>query len=218
MTRIQRTGASRSFRGLAATLLCLTMLSTPAAAQAPFMGTFTWSTALPVGETKNFIDNYSWLGFTFEGDWFIKPNVSAGLILGWQEIYQEDDLSSFEFPTGTATGRTYRHLMVIPMLARARYWAGAEQERTVYPFGGLGLGTYRIRQTVDFGILTTDDTHWHFGFAPEAGVLIGQRYGGTAVSFTLRYNYPLKAGDYLGGDKAAWSYWGFAIGIGATPR
>ena len=41
MTRIQRTGASRSFPGLAATLLCLTMLSAPAAAQAPFMGTFT---------------------------------------------------------------------------------------------------------------------------------------------------------------------------------
>ena len=207
---------------LAATagLMALVPAHSSGAQSTPYMGTFTWSTALPSGDTKGFVDQYSWLGFTFEGDHFIRQNLSIGAIIGWQEIYHEDDLTSFDFETGTATGRMYKHLMVLPLLFRARYWSGTDtdMDRMVYPFAGLSVGTYRIRQTVDFGIITVDETHWHFGLAPEAGVLFGRRNGGVAWSLTARYNYPFNAGDYLNGDNAAWSYWSFALGVGFTPR
>jgi hypothetical protein len=86
----------------------------------PYVGTFNYTMAAPSGDSRDFADSYSWLGFTLEGDWFLKQNLSTGFILGWQEIHKEQNGDSFQFDNGTATGRTYRHLMSIPLLARAR--------------------------------------------------------------------------------------------------
>jgi hypothetical protein len=178
-----------------------------------YLGTLTYATALPTGDSKNFADDYSWLGFTLEGDWFLRPNMSTGFIIGWQEIYKEQDGDSFDFDNGTATGRTYRHLMAVPLLVRGRYWIGEPGRSALLPFVGAGVGTYWMKQTLDFGILTADEDHWHFGLAPEVGVLMATR-GGVAWTLNARYNYPFETGDYLNGQKASWAYWGFAIGLG----
>jgi len=178
----------------------------------PYMGTFGYTMAQPTGDTKDFVNAYSWLGFAIEGDWFQRSNLSTGFILGWQELYNEKTGDSFAFANGTATGRTYRHITSLPILLKARYWGG-EDRSTCRPFGGLALGTYWMKQLVDFGIYTADDDHWHFGVAPEVGVLMTTR-GGVGWTLNARWNYPVAAGDYLGGKKQSWSYWG--IGIGAT--
>lgn len=177
-----------------------------------YMGTLTYSPAMPTGDTKNFVDDFSWLGFTLEGDWFgWRDDISTGFIIGWQEMYQESNGDSFTFPIGTTTGRTYRHISAIPLLFRGRYWANADKQ--IQPFVGAGIGTYWMKQLLDFGIYTADEDHWHFGVAPEVGVMFTTR-GGVGYTLNARYNYPVKAGDYLGGDKKAWAYWGIGMGIG----
>lgn len=207
--------ASRSIRCAAIMLGASLVASSPVNAQyRPYLGTFTYSTALPASYTKDFVDTFSWFGFTLEGDWFFSQKTSLGFAFGWQEIYEETG-DSYNFDGGTFTGRTYRHLGIFPLLMRGRYWLG--QEGTGFrPFVGAGLGTYRVRQTLDFGIFTSDETHWHFGVAPEAGVMFLTSRG-LAWLFNARYNYPFKAGDYINGDKASWSYWGFSIGVGLAP-
>ena len=205
---------SRFMRCAAGVLLAALVFASPARAQSrPFMGTFTYSTAMPVGYASDFVDQFSWLGFMFEGDWFFSPQMSLGLATGWQEIYDESS-GTYEIESGAYTGRTYRHLGIFPLLMRGRYWLG--KEGTAFrPFVGGGLGTYRVRQTFDFGIFTTDETQWHFGLAPEVGVaLVTARR--LAWTFNARYNYAVKAGDYVGGEQA-WAYWAFAFGVGYVP-
>lgn len=177
----------------------------------PYLGSFYYNTAMPAGDAKSFADNFSWLGFTIEGDWFNKPNISTGFIAGWQEIYKNQGGDSFTFDNGTVTGSTYRHISSIPLLLRARYWRGHPGEQ-FHPFAGLGIGTYWMKQTLDLGLYTAEETNWHFGLAPEIGVLMATK-GGVGVTLNARYNYPFAAGDYLGGGSASFAYWGIGIGI-----
>jgi hypothetical protein len=212
---------SSPIRWALAGLASLSLLSLPARAQGwgekPYMGSFFWNTAQPVGDTHDFIAAYSWLGFTFEGDRFHSPSFSTGIVLGWQEIYDQSGFGTYNFPQGAATGTTYRHLMVVPILVKARYWTGGtHQGRSMHPFVGGAIGTYYVRQTLDFGIYTAEESNWHFGLAPEAGIVMGQ-IRGAAWTLLARYNYPVKAGAYLNSNKAAWSYLTFGIGIGAAP-
>lgn len=206
-----------SARPLTWALCLLVFLAVPIArghAQRQYVGTLSYTTAQPAGDLSDFADNFSWLGFTVEGDWFLRPNISAGFISGWQEIYKEQGGDSFTFSNGTVSGRTYRHIGSLPILARARYWTGTPGDRA-HAFAGLGLGTYWMKQTVDLGIYTADENHWHFGVAPEVGVLVKTGYD---IGWTLnaRYNYPVSTGDYLAGKSASWSYWGFGIGFSYT--
>jgi hypothetical protein len=177
----------------------------------PYLGSFTYTTAMPVGDTKDFANDFSWLGFTLEGDWFTRPNISTGFIAGWQEIYKNVKGDQFTFDNGAVYGSTYRHISSIPILLRARYWRGHQGE-AFHPFAGLGLGTYWMKQTLDLGLYTAEESHWHFGLAPEVGVLMATK-GGVGVTLNARYNYPFAAGDYLGGKSASFSYWGFGIGL-----
>ena len=183
----------------------------------PYMGSFFYNTALPAGYTKDFINAYSWMGFTFEGDRFLSPNVSTGIVLGWQEIYDQTGFQQYDFPQGAATGTSYRHLMIIPILVKGRYWTGgSHQGRNLHPFVGASIGTYYVRQTLDFGIYTAEESNWHFGLAPEGGVVLGQTRG-AAWTLLARYNYPFKSGNYIDGGSKSWPYWSFGVGIGAAP-
>lgn len=204
-------------RPLTWALCLLVFLAIPIArgnAQRQYVGTLSYTMAQPSGDASDFANNFSWLGFTVEGDWFLRPNISAGFISGWQEIYKEQSGDEFTFANGAVAGRTYRHIGSLPILARARYWTGTPGDRA-HMFAGLGLGTYWMKQTVDLGIYTAEENHWHFGVAPEVGVLVKTGYD---IGWTLnaRYNYPIAGGDYLAGKSASWSYWGFGIGFSYT--
>ena len=132
-----------------------------------YVGTFNYTMAAPSGDSKDFASNYSWLGFTLEGDWFMRQNLSTGFILGWQEIYKEQNGDSFQFDNGTATGRTYRHSDG-DSASRACPILGREPRQAVPPVRRDRRGTYWMKQTVDFGIYTADVDHWHFGLAPRS--------------------------------------------------
>lgn len=208
-------------RGIA-TVGSLMLLSSAAHSQGlgdkPYMGTFTWTVAQPMQYTKDYINAFSWLGFSFEGDRFFSESFSTGLVVGWQEIYDQRPFETYNFPQGAATAATYRHVMAWPILLRAKYWTGgSHQDRSMHPFVGGGLGTYYIRQTLDFGIYTAEESNWHFGVAPEAGVVFG-RSRGVAWTLSTRYNYPFKTGSYLPtGGGQSWPYWTFSLGVGVIP-
>ena len=219
MTLCIRSTAARTM--CASSILSLALLASPAPAQGfgdkPYMGSFFYNTAAPAGYTRDFINAYSWLGFTFEGDRFFSPNVSTGIVLGWQEIYDQTGFQQYDFPQGAATGTSYRHLMIVPILVKGRYWTGeTHQGRTLHPFVGAAIGTYYVRQTVDFGIYTAEESNWHFGLAPEGGVVLG-RTRGAAWTLLARYNYPFKSGNYINGESRSFPYWSFGVGIGAAP-
>src|SRR3982751_576326 len=86
-------------RRVTCTLALLSLLAAPitGANAQQYVGTLSYTTASPAGDSKDFANNFSWLGFTAEGDWFMRKNISTGFILGWQEIYNEQDGDQFTF-------------------------------------------------------------------------------------------------------------------------
>ena len=62
------------------------------------------------------------------------------------------------------------------------------------------------------GIYEVDENNWHFGFAPEVGLLIP--VGEIAIMANAKYNYALSAGQPLGsGTDNSHSYMSFNIGL-----
>lgn len=68
------------------------------------------------------------------------------------------------------------------------------------PYIDAGVGTYYISNPVDVGLVAINETNWHLGFAPDAGMV--QPMSGDTVAFVnARFNY-VKAEDITH------SYWG----------
>ena len=64
-------------------LWLLVFLALPVArghAQKQYVGTLAYTMAQPSGDASDFANNFSWLGFSVEGDWFIRDKISAGFI------------------------------------------------------------------------------------------------------------------------------------------
>ena len=55
-------------------------------------------------------------------------------------------------------------------------------------YAGLGIGTYWIEEKLDMGIFTITDSNWHFGLAPEVGLMYQVKYD-TYFYFNCKYNY-----------------------------
>jgi len=166
---------------------------TAAAAQEGLFG-ISYNTALPLGETSDFVDAYSWRGFSMEGRWFASPQVSAGLFAGWNVFYEKERGDFFD-DTQATSGTQLRTINAFPILLTGHYYLGEPGSRR--PYFGLGIGTYRTRQETQLGIYASELRKWQFGLAPSAGLLLPVGYQGAHLNLEVRYNYALAAGDAL---------------------
>jgi hypothetical protein len=185
--------------------------STCTAVAGETIGAFTWNYSQPVSDTNEFTDNDSWLGAGLEGRTALGlGNTSIGVLFGWNEFHDTSD-RLIELPSGAISGGQYRNLNIYPMLVTGHYYFG--EYGTPRPYIGLGAGMYYVRQLLDIGFNALEAQDWHFGLAPEFGVLIPAGRGneaGTIIS--LRYHYPFEGGEYWGGEKS-YSYVTFGVGF-----
>jgi hypothetical protein len=171
---------------------------------------FTWNWSYPDGDLKDFIDNDSWVGLTFEGRKFINEQTSASLGFIWNEFYENTD-RIIQLENGAISGDQYRDINAFPiLLGFQRYFGESGRAR---PYLGLGAGAYYFDQLLDIGVFTYDETDWHFGIAPQAGILIPSRNRDTRFVVDFRYHYPFEGGQYLGGEPRSFSYWTLGLGV-----
>ena len=90
-----------------ATLLLLFTLSTTFLGAQDFYFNMNYSMAAPLGETKEYIDSYSWRGINIEGQWMMTPNVSVGYNFGWN-VFNEKVTGEFTKDTKTLSGTQLR--------------------------------------------------------------------------------------------------------------
>ncbi len=180
-------------------------------------GILGYETALPTGDASNFVSSsMSWLGISFAGHRVVRPNMSVGFEAGWNEFHDRTGGTTV-LQQGAITGEQYRHLMQFPLLVTGRYYFKTNTTNPaaarLRPFGGIGLGTYYTRQLLDVGLNEYTADEWQFGIAPEAGVLF-LTSGESIVQLRVRYNYPFKSGDYLGGGGRSFNNFTFGLGVG----
>ena len=174
------------------------------------MFSISYDINVPVGSTSDFISNTSFRGFGIEGRSFVSDNISIGGSFNWTVFYQEDGPQEWsniegEDDTRTVFGKQFRYINSFPLMANAHYYFG--EWDAIRPYLGVGIGTTRINQRLDFGLYQVNREKWRFGMAPEVGVLIPVNYN-FSFNLSAKYQYAFKAGD-----NEEVSYLNFKIGF-----
>lgn len=152
-----------------------------------------YSTASPMGETSNYIDNYSWRGIGLEAHWFMNNQLSIGYHMTLNAFYQKV-AGEFVDGTTTLTGTQLRYLNTLPILFEGRYHLGGDAILgDLRPYFGLGAGTIRTLQRTEIGIFAVENNNWQFGVAPAAGIIIPMA-NSAMLNLAVRYNYAVETG------------------------
>lgn len=175
------------------TLIAAILISTAGYTQAIYSADYTVS--FGVGETGDYIKSPSFRGLTFEGRAFLSDNVSVGGVFTWSTFYEKLAGATYIKDTRTVTGTQYRYINAFPMLAQVHYYLQSDKySPRVYL--GAGVGTYKIIQRTNVGVWTQEDNNWHFGLAPEVGVLLPISMD-TQLNISFKYNYVFKAKETI---------------------
>ncbi|MEN8194869.1 MAG: OmpW family outer membrane protein [Bacteroidota bacterium] len=180
-----------------------------------FLGVLSYSTAMPMDKTKEYISDFSWKGFSFEGRTFTNRNWSFGGVFGWN-IFDAKITDLVEIDEGTTgitvKGTQIRYTNVFPLMFTGHHHFG-KRKSALRPYLGLGIGTYYIIQKFEIGVFQREVSNWHFGLAPEAGVLLALSRN-TSMILSLKYNYAFSARKSVFGDTDnSHSYIGINIGL-----
>ncbi len=153
------------------------------------MGILNYSMSVPVGDITDYVNDFSWRGFNLDVRYFVSDFVSFGVVSGWNVYNSSSEGNISEVFTindaqVTITGKQYRFLNVVPILATAYYYL--EAEGMVRPYIGAGIGGYYVESNTEMGLYSVTDSHFQFGLAPAIGVLIPAGY--SHINMGLTYN------------------------------
>ena len=207
----------KAIKGIIASLALIMVFSGEAQAQDWWWG-FTYqmsaTSSLPGNSDSsvNFIEDFSFRGFGIDARYVPErgANYSLGFNASWNVLNEKNDFgterNTISLPTADITGTQLRYFNSIPLLANASYYFG--ERGGIRPYLGLNAGTYYIERRVDIGVSAIVDDAWHFGWAPEAGIVVPLGRPEVAMLFNVRYNWAFSSGG--SGDQ---KYWGFNIGV-----
>ncbi len=204
-------------RGLSFWILLLVLIQ-PLSAQKKVFGLITYDMSFPFGNTKDFsVAAFSWLGISGQVRYFLNPKLSAGLYFGLQVFHGETkQTTNFnlkdKFP-GAITGTQFRYINSAPIMLGINYHAGKDTGTQV--FFGLNAGVFGVEEQVDIGLFSVGQWVWHFGIAPEIGVIMPMGYN-LSLTASVKYSYAFDAGTPIAGQSPNQSYLSMSIGLGYT--
>ncbi|MCZ6915342.1 MAG: hypothetical protein O7I93_01085 [Gemmatimonadetes bacterium] len=179
-----------------------------------FYWAFQYGMSAPMGDTKTFTPGSHWRNFGVDGRYVLKPNLTVGFHVGWSvmnditaEVVSVNGTAEVTNVNGADIGGVYfRYLNSFPVMANIHYYFG--KARGTRPYIGINAGPQAVERRVEVGLFQINDNNWHFGFAPEAGVVLPfDRYMKGLVN--VKYNHALAAGEF----GQSYQYWTFNIGI-----
>ena len=207
----------RVTKGIIASLALILVTSGEAKAQDWWWGItyeMSASSSLPGNSDSNvnFIEDFSFRGMGIEARYVPERGAkySFGFNMGWNVLNEKNDIgterNTISLPDADISGTQLRYFNSVPLMANASYYFG--DRGGIRPYLGINAGTYYIERRVDIGVSAVVDDNWHFGWAPEAGVVIPLGRPEVAMLAAVRYNWAFSA-DGTGDQK----YWGFNLGI-----
>lgn len=167
----------------------------------------TWDFALATEDTKDFISDPGYLGFGLEGWSFRKPNVAVGVVLSWQNLYEQTD-DVIQIDNVTISGTQVRYIDFISILVGGRFVLGSRYWR-IRPLVGIKAGTYRVSQRMEIGTVEIFISKaWHLGVTPEVGVTFLTPWLDVFGYVVADYNYVFSRDDSID-----FSYLGLSLGF-----
>lgn len=180
----------RKLMPLAALVLALSA-STARAEIPPTLVGVSYQFSIPIGETSNYTAPVSWRGIGLDVATFVKRDLAVGLAFGWI-VFHENVTETINFKGTDIYGNQDRTLNIWPTLVNARWFPKISSNRDIQPYIGANIGGYIIERYFAVGLTATQETHFHFGLAPEIGVFFQNPVG--AVFLNARYNMAFASG------------------------
>ena len=185
----------------------------------PGLWGYNYEVGIPLGETRDFIDNMSFRGFSLGGKKFINEHMAMGGSVGWHVFNEKKDNVTagldfvIEFEDGSEgdvngaiSGDQYRYINSFPFMINLQYFNLNPARNSIAFYAGLGLGTQAIKRRVEVGVLAVDDTNWHFGIIPEIGFI--KRF-----NTTYYFNGGVKYNQAFSSGGRKYSYLNITIGF-----
>ena len=190
-------------RALLAIPLAL-LLSSGAQAQQWYWG-MSYGVSATASDTKDFTDDTSWRNWGVDLLAIVNPNTTVGVSFSWNVFHEVtptvSSISGIEI-----AGTQFRYINSVPILVNVRRYLGTRGGPR--PFIGVGVGPHLVKQRVDVGLWTVSQDTWHFGVAPEVGLVVPVGYSVRGF-VNAKYNYAASAGD----PGRTHSYFGLNIGF-----
>jgi opacity protein-like surface antigen len=180
------------------------LLSSGAQAQSFFWGV-SYGMSSPLSDTKEFTEGTSWRNMGIDLLAVVREDVTVGVSFGWN-VFNEVTATVSSIEGLDIAGTQFRYINSLPILVDGRYYFGSRGGAR--PFIGVGVGPHLVKERVDVGLWTISDDVWHFGVAPEVGVVVPL---GPVVKgyINAKYHYAAAAGD----AGRTHSYFGLNIGF-----
>jgi hypothetical protein len=159
---------------------------------------FQWAIGFPIGETNDYIDQASFRGFALEGRGYVTDKLTVGGRAAWQTFFKDYGFVTYQNETTAISGYNKRYINTIPLTVNAHYYFGYNQ---VLPYIGVGLGPYFVETRDYMGVYYTEEKAWHFGVAPEIGVVVPFGQSNTGFNIAAKYQYAAKTKDT---DAVSW--------------
>jgi hypothetical protein len=195
-------------------LIVFSLLLVNTAFPQKWYGIVNYQMSAPLGDTKEFTDEFSFRGFGFEFRKALSRDLTAGISLGWNVFYQRTD-ELIELNTenpGAVYGVQDRYINAFPiMLNFHKYFGGGKG--SIF-FVGLNAGGSYTLQRIAIGIYEFDNNEWQWGAAPEIGVTIPMK-GNSTLVINGKYHYYF-TGELANGMDVNHQY--VSIGIGFAWR
>jgi len=184
-------------------LLFFTLVSIQAIYGQKGYSVINYSIGFSTGDFNEYVDQVSYRGVNLEFFWHVKPNLDAGLEVGWNVFYAKEDKKVYTEGTESISGVQYRYTNMVPIIAGARWRrTGGKTE----PYLGAGIGTTSVNRSTDFGLYRIYNNTWQFCVRPEAGLVY-------KMSETSGLNAGIKYyANFENDDLAAQAY--FTVNVG----
>lgn len=162
-----------------------------------FAQTAAWNAnyivALPMGDTKEWIDNTSFRGVSIDGRSFVDDNFSIGGTIAWQSFYKKIEDHTISLPNADIYGTQFRYINSFNVTFDAHYYVG--EPYSIRPYIGAGVGTYYMSQRGDLSLWSVTTDGWHFGVRPELGLFVPFSNSDYGINIGAKYNYIIKNSD-----------------------
>ncbi len=165
----------------------------------------SWSAAIPMGETNDYVKFTSGRGFQFELEQNVNPNWSIGGIMGWQAFFNKSYTFYYQDNSAiSATKRNYINSLII--MANTKYYFTTTASKILL-YVGADIGTTAIENDEIYGVYRKKEMYWHFAFAPVLGLDI-------PISKTVGLNMYLKyLNSFKTKDSIHYSWFNTGLGI-----
>ena len=165
---------------------------------------------VPLGDSKEYVPNVSFIGAELNLKRFVKPNLSLSLSFGWNVFFKETT-ELLSLPNADISGKQNRYINTIPLLAGGQLYFKGSQGIT--PYIGANLGALFLSRRLSIGVYDLTERSWHFLVQPELGLVFNISHY-SDVAFGLTYNYATGSTSDITGKSVKESWIGIKLGYG----